>query len=302
MQLPRRIILSRKGVDESAGRFSSLICDGSLLSIPIPETEFEHSLTYEDVLLPPGPWEGFGNFGELVNQLNSRRGAPLRSTHPVHLDPDIRPDLHGDQTRCRSALGQCCAFDAELGKVEKQDLFLFFGWFAEHSIAGRTLTRRGRDEHTIWGWLQTDQPTRNVTPQASPSHAHEHRRLARDAHAGGHNSLYPALRHLTFLPDVAGCGAFSRWRAGLRLTHPACRQGCRSLWRLPSFFFERLSGTGDAAIWVRDGESAVVQIAGARTGRQVAPVPLGARRVRGCCAQSRWRMDECSRHRRVPAR
>jgi hypothetical protein len=289
MRLPRRIILSRKGVDERAGGFPSVICDGRLLSIPIPETEFAHSLTYEGVRLPPGPWEGFGNFGELVNQLNSPRREPVRSTRHVHLDPDIRPDLHGDAAQCRSTLGQCCRADAQLRGVGKQDLFLFFGWFSEHRITGTTIERLRRDEHTIWGWLQTDQPTRNVSPQASPSHAHEHRRLSQDAHAGGHNSLYPALRHLTFLPDVAGCGAFSRWSARLRLTHPACRQGCRSLWRLPSFFFERLSGVGGAATWVREGDSAVVQIVGQQQEYilEVPQDPLAQEQIRSWL-QSLW--------------
>jgi hypothetical protein len=97
-----------------------------------------------------------------------------------------------------------------------------------------------------------------------PRHPHEYPRGNGGPHAGNHNSLYEALPQLTFAENVAGCGAFMSWNNVLRLTHPACRQGCRSLWRLPRFFYQHLNGIGLEAPWTRDDEFAVVQVVGQR--------------------------------------
>jgi hypothetical protein len=258
-ELPRRIILSRKGVDASAGGFPSLICDGRLLNIPIPEDHFHHDVMYGQLPLPPGPWETFATFGGLVSHLTRGR---INGATPVHLDPDVRPQLHPVGKRCRSALGQCCSFDAELESVGEGDLFLFFGWFAESTVADNAVRISPRHEHTLWGWLQTDRPIRGLAPRDQPSHPHEHAKRIEARHTGGRNSLYPALDHLTFLESIPGCGAFPLWTNRLRLTHPACRQGCRSLWRLPSFFHQRLGGIGQDAVWTRDADFTVVQAVG----------------------------------------
>jgi hypothetical protein len=260
LQLPRRIILSRKGVDSSAGGFPSLICDERLLSIPIPETEFDHRVTYEDLPLPPGPWAAFENMGNLVHHVSQGR---LGRDHPVHRDPDIRPELHANANGCRRTLGQCCRPDAALAHVEKGDLFLLFGWFARAAIVDQTVRRR-EEEHTVWGWLQTDTPARRQQQPQEPPHPHEYPRGNGGPHAGNRNSLYEALPQLTFAENVAGCGAFTSWNNVLRLTHPACRQGCRSLWRLPRFFYQQFDGIGSEAPWTLDNEFAVVQVVGQR--------------------------------------
>lgn len=259
IKLPGRIILSRKGVDAGEGGFPSLIWDGRLLNIPIPERHFEHPLTYGQLPVPPGPWQAFGTLGELVRLLSAGRLTPESR---VHRDPDIRLDLHGDAAQCRKALGQCCAADALLARVEKGDLFLFFGWFARAKVTDGNVRPLQPEEHTIWGWLQTDQPRRHLMPEQQPSHPHEYPLRDGVAHAGNHNSLYRALNELTFLPNIPGCGLFSNWSETLRLTHPACRQGCRSLWKLPSFFSHSLSGLGPGAVWTNEGSCTVVQVVG----------------------------------------
>ena len=83
--LPKRIILSRKGVDTSAGRFPSLILNDRLLSIPIPESEYDHSKRYRDVPLPAGPWQQYRNFEVLLKSL-PRIAANQSSTKLVHLE------------------------------------------------------------------------------------------------------------------------------------------------------------------------------------------------------------------------
>jgi hypothetical protein len=259
LQLPKRIILSRKGVDSAAGGIPSLLCDNELLGIPIREPEFKHTVTYGDVNLPEGPWSSFKNFGELVQTLTVKKKVPLRADTPIHLDPDIRPELHQKPENCTEALGQCCEPDGRLREVGAGDLFLFFGWFANAAINGKIVKLSDHQEHTIWGWLQTKEPLRAVAPSGNPAHPHEYPRKDPGGHDGGHNSLYYATASLTFNASKHGCGPFKTWNEALRLTHPSCRHGCRSVWRLPRFFEKKLDGVNLDAIWTTDGDFVTVQ-------------------------------------------
>ena len=84
---PKRIILSRKGFDGTAGGCPSPIFqDGTMFSIPIPENGKHKVRTrYEDL----GQQGGYQFPKKLVT--SSGRGIPLSGQ--VHLDPDIRPSL-----------------------------------------------------------------------------------------------------------------------------------------------------------------------------------------------------------------
>jgi len=266
--LPKRIILSRKGTDGGAGGFPSLIVDDKLLSIPIPEPEFEHDRKYADVLLPTGPWRSsFANFGGLVEKISQRRKSPVCKGTTVHLDPDIRRSLLPEAKRgkWRAAFGQCCVADGELKLVEEGDLFLFFGWFNKACIDDATVTplkkEDRKDQHVIWGWLQVGDVRRNVLPSLDPSHVHEYPRKGDQRHKGNNNSIYYASEYLSFRPAIRGHGVFTDYEERLCLTHPACRQGCRSLWRLPYFFAGALTGIGNDP-WITNGDSSTVQAVG----------------------------------------
>jgi hypothetical protein len=78
-----RIVLSRKGVDSSAGGLASPILDGSLVSLPIPGRRSE--ITYADLTF------GKVSLGKLIRDLSD---GNVSSHQRVHLDPDILRGLY----------------------------------------------------------------------------------------------------------------------------------------------------------------------------------------------------------------
>src|SRR5579863_2937930 len=84
--VPARIILSRKGFDQSSGGFPSPIYpDGSMLSIPIPESP-RHQVRIR--------FEELGIQGTLrIPHTIATSSGGVSLAGPVHLDPDIRPSL-----------------------------------------------------------------------------------------------------------------------------------------------------------------------------------------------------------------
>lgn len=247
--LPKRIILSRKGVDTSAGRFPSLILNDRLLSIPIPESEYDHSKRYRDVPLPAGPWQQYRNFEVLLKSL-PRIAANQSSTKLVHLDPDIRRELHADREHWHPAFGQCCGAETELTDVESGDLFLFFGWFKNAKYAGQGKIKFfGRDRHVLWGWLQVHERLEAPCKQFS---SHPHSFVSTRGTPGHRNSLRTPLKHLTFDAAVPGYGCFTNWKEQLSLTDPEAET--MSAWRLPSFFYRALSRCNENPTWWRKGE------------------------------------------------
>jgi hypothetical protein len=259
--LPKRIILSRKGVDAKAGGFPSLIVNDKLLSIPIPEPEFDHDTKYSDIRLP-ADFCGFSNMGALIEAITKRRKNPLPQERLVHLDPDIRYELVPESRRAtwRAAFGQSGVPDVDLKDVEERDLFLFFGWFDHAEVKNAGIKLLGRDQHVLWGWLEVGKVDRDVAIDGA-GHVHQNPRKE-STHMNEPNSLYYASDTLSFRPATRGYGVFVSYDQKLRLTHPACRQGCRSLWRLPSFFEGGLTGIGKEAPWTLEGNHTVVQAVG----------------------------------------
>lgn len=270
MRVPRRIVLSRKGFDSGYGGCASPIVESRLLSLPIPEDHFRGQITYNDVMLPPGPWLKIGTtFGDLLRALPHRSGDRVATPDSyVHLDPDIRLDIRpsSDGRQRQPTFGQCCAADGHLrnrkiGAVEEGDLFLFFGWFCSAELsADKKINFVAPDMHVIWGWLQV---ARRDCPNGSErEHGYKHphfQRLQRSAqHRGGHNSVYIASPSLSLYPELPGWGAFENFDEALCLTAAEGVHG-RSLWKLPACFEGRLSNIGEKAKWLPDGEWRRVQ-------------------------------------------
>jgi len=251
--IPRRIILSRKGFDsECGGCPSPIFPDGSVFSLPIPEAGMP--IRYGDIKGPAG----FRNLGEFINCLP---GCRVRSSSRVHLDPDLRRNLHtGLSGDWRPIFGQCDAAQKHLSNqsVGPNDLFLFFGWFrrGERRGTGFRFARDAHDEHVIWGWLQIDHsfdPSLGV-----PAWARHHPHCINKERP--RNTIYVGRPSLTFAPHRAGAGIFHLYHPRLRLTHPDARRG-RSFWRLPSFFRERLTYHQNPKKWQKDGDSVAVSSA-----------------------------------------
>lgn len=238
------MILSRKGVDSSAGGFASPIFpDGSIWSVPIPDRR--SPIRYRDLCEP-----AVG--GKVVHNLS--RGRTIGASR-VHLDPDL--DRRSLPRACgwRALFGQHGAAQRHLQMqgVCSGDLFLFFGWFR------RVQRRDGRwryvpdapDQHVIFGWLLVGEI---VAPGPGCAdwaryHPHFHGRF------GVANSLYVgASQPLPWAPARASAGVFDRLRAARVLS---AADGTRSIWQLPGWMHPHgrastLSYHGDWSRWQRN--------------------------------------------------
>ncbi len=271
--VPNRIILSRKGFDSSWGGCPSPILGREMISLPIPEHSRKerasqginacpkNHLTYRDLTSRQGR-----RVTGLIQQLS---GGKINEADCVHLDPDIRPELRDSKDRKRPlTFGQSGGAQTELREIAAGALFLFFGWFrkANEPVPGAfRFAKDGANLHAIWGWLQIEErldlPQELSRGQKIAAH-HPH-----ISHPSGRspNCLYVAGNALTFLPQYAGAGAFSRFHDGLCLTDVRIDRNPRKLcsyWKLPAFLKEKnVSHIPKISEWDRDGDSILGQAA-----------------------------------------
>lgn len=266
MDLPRHIVLSRKGFDGGTGCVPSpLFDDDTMLSLPIPDAA--GTVCYDDL-----SFEGH-SFGKLVVDLKAKlkskkKGTKsLASTDRAHLDPDLIRALRYRETGWRPAYGQC-GKDATILRrrdVGREDLFLFFGWFRRCARVGGTycFLPGEPDLHVIFGYLRIGdiiQLSSDPAPDWAKDHPHLHG-TARKSDAG--NTLFVAANSLG-LPDtdgVPGAGAFTRFTEAMQLTASGMS---RSWWRLPKWFHPKpgaspLSSHERLDRWHLAGDSCLLQ-------------------------------------------
>ena len=234
----RRLILSRKGFDSSAGGVPSPIFpDGRIISLPIPDCRT--NLQYKDINI----WEY--NLGEIVKDL-TREKIPL--DWKIHLDPDLNSKLKSERLSrspdWRPIFGQAGAAQGHLKnqKVSVGDLFLFFGLFQEVELKyGHWVFRKDtKPKHLIWGWLQIDQILKVddiVQDQLNWARYHPHFNRSEDKT----NTLYISSRDLHFSSDsgkiMNGAGVFEHYSEHRQLTD---LNSTSTLWKLPAWFFPEI--------------------------------------------------------------
>jgi hypothetical protein len=234
-RVPERIILSRKGFDQASGGCPSPVYpDGSLFSIPIPEsTRHKVRTRFEDL----GTQGGL----RVPRSIGTWTGRKFDIDGPVHLDPDIRPSLRPSfaSSKCTSALyGQDEGFQTHLDEqgVCVGDLFLFFGLFRDATFDGHDarFVPSSRKKHVIWGWLEVG--NKHMLNGAIVPHelrfARHHPHL--DFRARPNNCIYVGADKLSYARDVPGAGIFSKYSDALCLT--ANGEHRCSYWALPAFF------------------------------------------------------------------
>lgn len=116
-----KIILSRKGFDSSAGGASSpILPDGTLLSLPIPDTSRTSNIRCEDIRA-----NGV-SIGIVVEDLTKQK---ITRRDFAHLDPDLRASAYPRLPDWRPLFGQSDQSQTHLKNegVTVGDLFLFFG-------------------------------------------------------------------------------------------------------------------------------------------------------------------------------
>jgi hypothetical protein len=185
-----RIIFSRKGFDNEAGKAPSPIVNGEPISLPIP-TYHRSNTSYDDLGL-----------GEVVERTTKMR---ILRHHLCHNDPMF---CNG-----RCAFGQTGKAQSHLARngVQVGDVFLFFGLFQEEDTRA--------SHHRIFGFMRVEEVIQlgtHATPEAvSP------RLWQRHPHTIGewnhNNTLYTgpgrrAKRATGALRLTAPGGPVSLWR------------------------------------------------------------------------------------------
>ena len=236
MHHPRRIIISRKGFDSSAGGCPSPIFpDGRMISLPIPSEK--PGVSFADLSI-----NGI-NFGDVVQDLTYKPRKNIsthKKAHNCHLDPDLRFNSLNRRTGWLPSFGQVKGTLSHLNNqgVDKGDLFLFFGLFrrVKKDHNGRWHYKKGTPEmHVIWGWLQIGEKLDiGQQPQNAKStypwlayHPHLNEPLPPN------NAIYVASPSLSLCPSVSGSGTFESFSKKLQLTADNCNF---SKWMLPKWF------------------------------------------------------------------
>lgn len=220
-----KLILSRKGVDSSAGGFASPVFpDGRMLSIAIPDKR--SVLRYRDLRGPE-------KIGLLVRHLSNGR---VTGSDAVHLDPDLCANSLDRRDAFQPLFGQCGAAQSHLAShgVSAGDIFLFFGWFRQVEFYKKRwrYVSGAPDQHVIYGWLQIDKVVAVAEIGASElkksavNHPHCHGVFS------GSNTIYSATKKLSLKPRLPGAGVFRDYHEPLCLTTGG---RSRSIWQLPSW-------------------------------------------------------------------
>ena len=226
-KLPKRIILSRKGFDSSAGGHPNWIFKNKLYPIPIPqaysgiaykEMQFENNLSYFDVMKDLG-----------ITQFSEG-----------HLDPDIHAkQLSQRKTHWQGIFGQHGAALSHLNhrNVGEDDLFLFFGWFKQIDYVNNKFSyvKEAPDIHVVWGYLEVDQiiDFQKKRPDLWMQY-HPHYVFREDYSTL--NSLFLAKPNSTLFPNQPGA-AWLNFHEKLILTKPEENKK-RGQWLLPRCFFD----------------------------------------------------------------
>ena len=259
-----KIILSRKGVDSSAGGFASPIFpDGKMISVPIPDKRAQ--VRYSDIQST----DDGRSMAKLVRNLS--RGK-LSANRFAHVDPDLDSALLPRETGWRPLFGQCGAAQSHLNSLEvgAGDLFIFFGWFRQVESYRRAwrYVSGAPDLHVMYGWMQIQSvdPVDDILQSGTDRWAHYHPHCLADF--SGSNVIYRSRRYLKLPPqkkqtELPGAGLFKSYRPEYCLTNPG---SSRSQWRLPLWMHPEdrnsvLSYHSDHSRWQKEADHALLKSA-----------------------------------------
>ena len=266
-----KLIISRKGFDStwdkfwfgSGGEASPIFPDGTMYSLPIPDREVG-IIEFRDVSAKGK------NVGQLVTDL--RRGK-IPAENLAHLDPDLNPLAYPREKGWIPLFGQAGRAQQHLAnqRVDKGDLFLFFGLFknvVEDSDGHWRYAPGARWQHVLWGWLQIGE--KHAVDAIRHDKAYEwaryHPHFQFPPGALQDNTVYIASHTLDLLSETSGAGLFPTYNARLALTNldQPKTDWQVTRWKLPSWFYpgdgkRRLTYHPSREGWLLHGDYAYVQ-------------------------------------------
>lgn len=228
--MTKKVILSRKGFDSSAGGKPSFIYGDRLISLPIP-----------------GKGSGIG-YKDISFDQNTKLEKIMREVgikhydSECHLDPDIKFDsILNRHKGWNPAFGQADIAEKVLRKnnVGPGDIFLFYGWFKKIEIKDGKFKyiQNAPNLHIIFGFLEVDEvldlnDSGVEIPQYLETHPHV---INKDKYLNS-NRLYVGKNAGTF-----------HFNDSLVLTK---KREKRSRWELPSYFEKEkfLGGTNKSIL------------------------------------------------------
>ena len=221
----KRIILSRKGFDSSAGeKASPIFSNGNICSIPIPDKVGPFSHRYRDLKYDHLKIE---DVFEEVDAVKPK----LNLDDYCHFDPQLNQSI--------GLFGQLGFSQKELDNqgVGAGDIFLFFGWFRNYSI-------KKRDLHHLFGWLQIDRvlkdpyEIKDFLNQKNINHPHGATELYEKKKVKN-NTLYVSKEFIEINNKktlLKGFGLFKKTHHDLILTDPDPLK-TRTKWKMPEKYF-----------------------------------------------------------------
>ena len=214
-----KIILSRKGLDSSAGgKPSPILRNGQIFSIPIPTSDKNSPHRYRDVFI------NNINASDMLSVVGAKK---LHANTACHFDPLLNLDI--------GLFGQAGNAQRELDNlgVGEGDLFLFFGWFRNFYSYKKT------DYHHIFGWLQVDQVIKGTANIKNFCKFYKilHPHACADEHIFKYNTLFVShqksmLKSLNL--NIKSHGLFAQTNNKLILTETG---RSRSNWHMPEKYF-----------------------------------------------------------------
>lgn len=210
-----RVVLSRKGFDDSSGGCASpILPDGTMLSLPIPGGRKD--LKYEEII-----YKGY-SYKKIIEDLYNDSKHSFNKTN-CHLDPDLICGLNPNADKSwGAAFGQVDSSQTHLNNqgITKEQipdgvLFLFFGWFKPVSISNKGFEYLKNESgfQSIYGYMFVDRIlSGDGIKKEFPWHPH-----SKDGYAAN-NSLYVAKKEIKINDKtIPGYGTF-KYNEKLKLT------------------------------------------------------------------------------------
>lgn len=227
--MTKKVILSRKGFDSSAGGKPSFIYGDRLITLPIPGVG--SGISYKDI---------FFDHNTKLDKVMEDVGIKQYYSE-CHLDPDIKFDsITNRHNKWKPAFGQADIPEKVLKKnnIGAGDIFLFYGWFKklDKKDGKYKYIHNAPNLHVIFGFLEVDDildlGDSNVTiPQYLESHPH----VVNKNNYLNSNRIY-----------IGGNAGIFHYDDSLVLTR---KKEKRSRWELPSYFEkEKFLGKTNKAI------------------------------------------------------
>ena len=215
-----KIILSRKGFDSANGGIPSPIMDdGSLVSFPIPHDDEDG---YDGLLFHEH------SYAKILKDLNYKEHPEY---HNCHLDPDLTMDRrkHPIDGWCPifGQVSSSASYLLKTVKVEKGDLFLFFGnYHRVKCVDGKYeyIKRTGdfysdNDLQVLWGYLQVGDIIKDPNEQKKYFwHPHAADKYRDKEYS---NVMFVAAGKLSFNENLPGAGVLT-YREDRVLTAKNC--------------------------------------------------------------------------------